>query len=223
MNEVPIKILLVDDHQMVLGGMRMVFRDQQEVTVVGAASNGAEALEKVKEFEPDVVVMDMHLCLESGIEVTRQILQHNQHTKVIVLSADGDVKLVREAIQAGALGYILKDGSPEELKRAIKAVMDNRLYLCPNVAALVMTDYLRTWNGKVDPSIPPVPKCLIRGRERALLKLVADGKRNKDIASILRISLKSVETYRARLMKKLGCSSSNELIRYAIREDLADG
>lgn len=223
MNEVPIKILLVDDHQMVLGGLRMVFRDQQEVTVVGAASNGAEALESVKEFEPDVVVMDMHLCLESGIEVTRQILQHNKHTKVIVLSADADVNLVREAIQAGALGYILKDDGPEELKRAIKAVMDQRLYLCPDVAALVMADYLRTWNGKVDPGIPPVAKCLIRGRERALLKLVAEGKRNKDISSILRISLKSVETYRARLMKKLGCSSSNELIRYAVREGLANG
>ena len=208
---------------MVLGGLRMVFRDQQEVTVVGAASNGAEALESVKEFEPDVVIMDIHLCLESGIEVTRQILQHNKHTKVIVLSADGDVNLVREAIQAGALGYILKDDGPEEFKRAIKAVMDHRLYLCPDVAALVMADYLRTWNGKVDPGIPSAAKCLIRGRERALLKLVAEGKRNKDIATILRISLKSVETYRARLMKKLGCSNSNELIRYAVRENLANG
>lgn len=210
-----VKILLVDDHQMMREGLRLLLKNQQGLTVVGEAANGQAALELARLHAPDLVVMDIHLPGEDGIAVSRRILAEFPQIRIIVLSSDPDLALVHQALQAGISGYITKENSPEELTRAIQAAMDHRSYLCPEVASVVLEDYMKTLVAKPGPAKPQLTE-----RERQLLKLVAGGKRNKEIAEELGTGVKSVETYRSRLMKKLGCGSTADLTRYAIREGI---
>jgi len=211
------RILLVEDHPLFARGLRQVIEEEQGMEVVGAASDSREALALVRSAAPDVVVMDIHLDAEDGLEISRQLLAEFPAKKVVVLSGDASLDVVREALQAGVSAYITKADAPAEVARAIRAVLDHRLYLCPKVADLVASDYLKTMAEKTIPASKP----LLTERENQLLKLVAEGKRNKDIAPLLGIGVKSVETYRGRLMKKLGCASSNELTRYALRHGIA--
>lgn len=209
------KILLVDDHRMMREGVRRMLAEQSGLTVVGEAASRPAALEQVRALSPDVVLMDVHLPGADGIEVSARILAEFPSVKVVALSADTNLATVHRALQAGVSAYITKTGPPEELLRAIREVVDHRVYLCPDVASLVVQDYLRL---VVDKSAPV--KATLSDRERHLLKLVAEGKRNKEIAEALQIGVKSVETYRSRLMHKLNCGSAAELTRYAIREGI---
>jgi DNA-binding NarL/FixJ family response regulator len=216
MNLNEVRILLVDDHAIMREGLRQVLREQEHLTVVGEACNGQSALDQVRALSPDVVVLDLHLGGENGIEVSRRILADFPAVKIVVLSADSNLALVTEALQAGVSAYVVKDNASDELIRAIRSVMDQRTYLCPEVASVVVANYMKALADKTIPASKP----LLSDRERQLLKLVAGGKRNKEIAETLGVGLKSVETYRSRLMKKLGCASPSELTRYAIREGI---
>jgi DNA-binding NarL/FixJ family response regulator len=160
--------------------------------------------------------MDILLSGENGIELSREILAEFPSVKIVALSSESHLKLVHKALQAGISAYVIKASAPEELLRAIAAVMNYRIYLCPEVASEVVTDYMNVMNG----TVIPVSKPNLTNREQGVLKLVAEGKRNKEIAEALEINVKSVETYRSRLMKKLGCASASELTRYAIREGI---
>jgi DNA-binding NarL/FixJ family response regulator len=208
-----VKILLVDDHPMLLGGLRQIVAQQPHLTLVGEASTGALGLKMASELAPDVVVLDVHLPDMNGIEVTRQILATQPFLKIIIFSGDATRALVDEALQAGACAYLLKLSAGAELLQAIDSVMAGKLYPSPEVGAGILEDYRKSRAGEAAPAKP-----VLSERETQLLRLIATGRRNKEIADRMTLSVKSIEAYRSRLMAKLGCASSADLVRYAIRE-----
>lgn len=216
MNAAEIKILLVDDHRLMREGLRALLLAHPNLRVVGEAGGRLTALEQVRATQPDVVVMDVHLPGENGIEIAAQLLAEFPHTKIIILSGDTELATIQNALRNGATGYITKNDPPQEIIHAIQAVIDQRIYLCRDVAAIVAQDYT---HGMLHPPTPTKPA--LSERERLLLRLVAEGKRNKEIAAALAVTTKSVETYRSRLMHKLNCTSAAELTRYALREGIA--
>jgi DNA-binding NarL/FixJ family response regulator len=213
---VDVRLLLVDDHPLLLRGLCQAVAQQPNLILVGEASTGAMALKLAQELTPDLVVMDLHLPDMNGIEATRQILRAQPAIKIVIFSSDTARPMVDAALQAGVCGYLSKSSALEELMRAMALVMEGKLYLSPDVSAGILADYKKTLVDGPEPSKP-----ILSERERQLLRLVAAGRRNKEIADQMAISAKSVETYRSRLMKKLGCSGSAELVRYAIREGIA--
>lgn len=211
-----IRILLVDDHQMMRQGLRQLLAAEPGLVVVVEASNGQSAREQVRMLSPDLVLMDIHLPGESGVEITRQIVTEFPAVKVIALSSDAAVEVVLRALRAGVAGYLVKENGAEELIRAIHTVMDHRLYLSPEVSSAVILKYLESpGREETEPAGADLSE-----RERMLLRLVAAGNRNKEIAAALAVTVKSVETYRLRLQKKLGCAGTAGLVRYAIREGI---
>jgi DNA-binding NarL/FixJ family response regulator len=210
------KLFLVDDHPMLLKGLRQAILEQPSITVVGEATTGADALQRAAELNPDIIVMDIHLPDISGLEVTRKILALLPSAKVLVFSADPNRTMVDEALQAGACGYIWKQSAVDEVLRAIEMVQAGKLYLSPELSTDILKDYRNVLFGAPAPSRP-----LLSERDKLMLRLIAEGRRNKEIAQQLGVSAKSVESYRSRLMKRLGCPSAAELIRYAIREGIA--
>ncbi len=216
MNTQAIKILLVDDHAIVREGLRSLIGKMPGLSVMGEASRGHAALELVRAQQPDLVIMDIHLPDENGLATSRKILAEFPSVKIIVLSADSSMPIVVEALEAGIRGYLMKEKAPQDLQRAIEAVLDQQTYLCPELASLVVKDYLKHVAATTIPSSKPD----LTDRELEILKLVAAGKRSKEIAETLQLSVKTVENHRARLLKKLHCSSTGELIRFACREGI---
>jgi DNA-binding NarL/FixJ family response regulator len=209
------KIFLVDDHAMLRSGVRQAIAQQPDLEIVGEASTAAGALETAPPLAPDLIIMDVHLPDMQGTEATRQILVKLPTAKIVMFSGDSSRSLVDEALEAGASGYICKQGAAEELVRAIEMVMAGRLYLSPELTAAILEDYRKNLVEEEAPA-----GLTLSEREGQLLQLVAEGLRNKEIAVRLSLSPKSIETYRARLMRKLGCGSTAEMVRYAIREKL---
>jgi len=201
---------------MLLNGLRQALSEHSNLTLAGEAVTGTEAINLARELTPDLVVMDIHLPDMNGIEATRQILRVQPTVKVLIFSTDAAHTLVQEALRAGAGGYVLKKGKVEELIHAIDELMRGKLYLSTEVSAGIVDDYQRILIGKAKPPIP-----LLSEREKIMLRLIAEGRRNKEIAANLKLSPKSIETYRARLMKKVGCRNTAELVRYAVREGIA--
>jgi len=200
---------------MVLNGLRQVLSLHSDLTLAGEAATGAEALKLTRELNPDLVVMDIHLPDMNGIAATRQILAAQPAAKIIIYSGDPSRANVDEAIRAGAHGFLFKRGIIAELFEAIDTVMTGKLYLSPEVRLGVVEDYQQRMAGGAGLAT------VLSALEISLLRLVAAGQRNKEIAVQLAVSVKSVEAYRSRLIKKLGCSSSADLIRYAVREGIA--
>jgi DNA-binding NarL/FixJ family response regulator len=210
-----VKLMLVDDHPMLRHGLLRAVAQEPNFTVVAEASTAKQALELAKETTPDVVVMDIHLPDMNGIETTRQMVSVLPAIKVVIFSSDAARARIDEALLAGVRGYLSKCSAVTELIRAIGLVMEGHLYLSPEVSAGVLEDYRKSL------AEPEPIKPFLSEREQQLLRLLAEGRRNKEIANHLACSTKSIEAYRSRLMKKLDCSSSAELVRYAIREGIA--
>lgn len=215
MTSTPLRILLLDDHQMFRAGLRMILERIPGWIVVGEAGNGAAALTLARTEKPDVVVADIHLPGDDGVTIAGGITEMNPAVKIIFLSSDSDIALVRGALDAGGKGYLLKDNAAQDLIRAIEGAVHDGVYLCPEIAAALVKDYRK----RDDPSALDAPVVLSE-RELEVLRYIAEGLRNKEIADELKISQKSVETYRSRLLKKLGYSSTAELVRHAIREGM---
>jgi DNA-binding NarL/FixJ family response regulator len=207
-----VRIVLVDDHRILRDGLRMILQKVPGFAVVGEVGDGRSAMECVRQTAPDLVVMDLQLPDENGIACTQRILAERPGTKILVLSANPDLTRVQESLRAGASGYVLKDEAADELVRAVRTVMDGKVHLSPSAATALVEDLKAAPNNTVAPAAPKLSE-----REMAVLKLVVDGLRNKEIAEQLDVSTKSVETYRARVMSKLGCASTAELVRYALR------
>ena len=201
---------------MLLYGLRQAIAKQPRLTLVGEAASGAAAGKLAAELSPDLIVMDIHLPDMNGIEVTRRILDVVPAAKVVIFSGDANHSVVDEALQAGACGFVWKKTAVAEVIRAIEIVMAGHLYLSPEVSAHILENYRM---GLAETSKPAKP--LLSKREIQLLRLVAEGRRTKEIATQLHLTVKSVEAYRSRLMKKLGCSNAIQLVRYAIREGIA--
>jgi two-component system response regulator NreC len=211
-----ITILLVDDHKILRQGLRTLLAKEIDMQVVAEAEDGRDAVRLVREMSPQVVIMDVGMPDLNGIEATRQILQESPETKVIALSMHSDRRFVTNMIKAGASGYLLKDSAFEELATAIRVVMSRKTYLSHEIAHVVVKDYVQG-GSKDDPSVFSI----LSPREREVLQLMAEGKTNRQIAEMLNVSLKTIETHRQQIMNKLEIHNIVELTKYAIREGLA--
>lgn len=200
---------------MMRDGLRYAIQTQPDMKVVAEAGNGVEALEVVEQHKPDLILMDISMPGANGIEVSLQIRNLYPQIKIIILSGMIDEGYVGQAIKAGLNGYMLKANTPTELISAIRAVMNGHMFLSPEVTCAVMADYKKFLDTK-----PTSAASLLSERELEVLKLVAEGLRTKEIAERLNIGIKTVDTYRARLLTKLNCDSTTELVRYAIRNGI---
>ena len=210
-----LRILLADDHRIMREGLRSLLEKQPDTEVIAEAENGRTTVQMSRRFKPDVVLMDIIMPDLNGIDATRQILAELPDIKVIALSMHADKKFVVEMLGAGASGYLLKDTAFEELGKALHTVVNNRTYLSPKIAGLMAEDYSPSIATK-DSLVAPV----LTSREREVIQLIAEGKTTKQIASLLNVSVKTVETHRKKIMDKLGTNSVAELTKYAIREGL---
>jgi two-component system, NarL family, response regulator NreC len=208
-----IRILLADDHAVVRQGFKMILNAQADMEIVGEAGNGREAVDLVEKLKPDVVVMDVAMPELNGIEATRRVSDVSPHTRVIALSMHKDSVYVREVLRAGARGYLLKDSGAGDLVSAVRAVACGEGYLSPAVSNAVLDDYRRHVTNPID---------LLSSREREVLQMLAEGKTNKEIATILNLSVYTVDAHRGRIMEKLNLHSINELVRFAVRNGLID-
>jgi two-component system, NarL family, response regulator NreC len=209
----PITILLADDHAVVRRGFSHLLANQWDMKVVGEASNGIEAVAMTSELMPDVVVMDVTMPGLNGIEATRRIQEDMPKTRVLALSMHKDAVYVREILRAGAKGYLLKDSSEADFLNAVRAVYNGKGWLSPEVSEAVLDDYRRHVTNPID---------LLSSREREVLQLIAESKTNKEIATLLSLSVYTVEAHRGRIMEKLNLHSTGELVRFAMRNGLID-
>jgi DNA-binding NarL/FixJ family response regulator len=209
-----IRVLIVDDHTLVRDGIKALLALATDIEVVGEAANGMEALEKVKEFAPDVVLMDLAMPIMGGLEATRRIRKEFSGTKVLALTQYDDADYVVPVIEAGAQGFITKMSAFSELATAIQAVYRGESYLSPSAATALVEEFQvkRGAEGEKDPYQQ------LTNREREVLKLLAEGYTAREIADMLVVSPKTVEWYRTSLMEKLNIHNKTDLIKFAIRK-----
>lgn len=213
-----IRLMLVDDHEVVRTGLRMLLESQPDVEIVAEASSGAEALVITASAQPDVIVMDITLPDMSGIEVTRRIKASFPDIAVVALTIHEDEQFFFEMLQAGAMGYIPKRAAPDDLISAIRSAANNEIYIYPTLAKSLVSDYLsRSGEEKETSSLE-----LLTAREKEVLALLAEGYSNQQIAEELVISKHTVARHRENLMRKLELHSRSELVKYAIRKGLID-
>jgi len=213
---VKIRVFLADDHAVLRDSLRMLLEAAPDVTVVGAASNGIETVREVQRLRPDVVVMDIGMPELNGIDATRQIRERCPGTHVVILSVFETSQHIFDALKAGAEGYLLKESAGDQVLKAIEAVCRGQVYFCPKIAKTVVQDYVKR-GGEV-PRKSPLESLSMR--ERQILQLVAEGKSSSEVADIVHLSSKTVETYRSRLMRKLGTNNITDLVKFAILHGL---
>ncbi|MHB0999160.1 MAG: response regulator [Armatimonadota bacterium] len=211
-----IRVVLADDHKLMREGLCGLLEKQKDITVVGLADNGREAIQLVSKHSPDVVIMDISMPELNGIDATRQIVSEYPKVKVIILSMHLDQRLVGESLKAGAIGYVLKDSAFEDLVAAIKTAQYNHPYFSPQISGIVLDGFLSNISQTDNTSM----FTQLSSREREVLQLIAEGKSTKEIAEILNISIKTVEKHRQRIMEKLNINNVAELTKYAVREGL---
>ncbi len=212
-----ITVFLADDHAIIRDGLRLILESQGDITVVGEAANGREAVNKIKELCPDIVIMDIVMPELNGIDATVHISEACPATKVIILSVLDSSEYIFEALKAGAKGYILKESAGEEVVQAIRRVQRGHHYLSQEISEAVVTDYIKRRGYSEDRS----PLKSLSKREREILQLVVEGKSNAEISNILFISPKTVETYRSRIMQKLNIKDIPTLVRFAIKHGIS--
>jgi len=210
-----ITLLLVDDHKIVFESLQSLLDEQPDMRVVGWAENGRDAVTKVKELEPAVVIMDVAMPDLNGIEATRQITTHYPGTKIIALSMHTEKQFVTGILSAGASGYLTKNCSSDELVSAIRNVAANKKYLSPDIAGVVIEESLNRL-----PKTDPSPSSILTMREREVLQLIVEGNTVKQIAERLYLSIKTIHTHRNQIMEKLNMHSTAELTKFALREGL---
>lgn len=210
-----IKVLLVDDHQIMLQGLRALLEKQPDMEVVAEAGEGRTALRLARDLSPDIIILDVAMPDLNGIETARTIVSDMAGTKIIALSMHSDRRFVVEMLKAGASGYLLKDCALEDLVRAIRVVMANQTYLSPEVAGTVVEEYVRK-----SPAGDASAFSILTPREREVLQLLAEGLSTKKVAARLHVSVKTVETHRQHIMEKLSAGSMADLIKYAVREGI---
>ena len=215
-----IRLLLVDDHEVVRTGLRMLLENQIDMAIVAEAGSGQEALEVVEECDPDLVVMDLTLPDISGIEVTRRIKQRHPDLAVVALTIHEDEQHFFEMLQAGASGYVPKRAAPEDLLSAIRAAHAGQIYIYPSLTRALVSDYLERARSHSDQEQVDSEMGALTAREQEVLELLAEGYSNDEIAERLVISRHTVARHRENLMRKLGLHSRSELVKFAIRQGI---
>jgi two-component system, NarL family, response regulator NreC len=210
------RILLADDHGVVRKGLRFLLESEPDLEVVGEAADGCQAVEMAAELEPNVIVMDIGMPRLNGIDATTQIVRAHPHTAVVILSVHSDETYLVRTLSAGAKGYLLKDSAEEDLVRAIRSVSEGKPFFSPAIAKTLLDDYVRMLQQSgVSDSYE-----LLTDREKQVLQLLAQGKTNKDVATLLELSPYTVETHRTRIMQKLNLHNTAEIVLYAVRKKL---
>jgi DNA-binding NarL/FixJ family response regulator len=212
----PIKVLIADDHTIIRDGLKLILESQSDIKVTAEADDGLAAIDKARKMQPDVIIMDIAMPNMNGIEATHRIKEENPDVRVVILSMHSTAEDIFRAMQAGALGYLLKESAGTEVVDAVRAVFKGRRYLSRKVDDILIDSYIfdHQWQSTKSPLES------LSSREREVLQLVAEGKSSNDIASLLYLSVKTVETYRSRLMQKLGMKDKSDLIKFAIRTKL---
>jgi two-component system response regulator NreC len=205
-----IRVLIVDDHAVLRAGLRALLNLQPDMEVVGEAAEGLEALEKVERLEPDVVLMDITLPGMEGLEVTKKLKKTHPNVKVLILTMHEDRRYFYSALKAGASGYVVKRAADTELIDAIRAAHRGDVFLHPSMARIVAEDYVE--QGATEKGLSD--------REREVLRLIAEGRTYKEMADLMAVSVKTIESYRERIKEKLGLNTRAELVRYALEKGL---
>jgi RNA polymerase sigma factor (sigma-70 family) len=214
MNE--IRILIADDHGIVRTGLRSLLEREPDMVVVGEAADGREAVRFAAETDPCVIVMDITMPHLNGIDATSQILRRSPRTRVIILSMYSDEAFLIRGLTAGIRGYLMKDSAELDLVRAVRAVAEGKCFFSPMIAQMLAEDYTRSLQEK---SLHDSYDSLT-DREKEILQMLAEGKSNKEVATILGLSSYTVDTHRARIMQKLNLHNTAELVLYAVRKNI---
>jgi RNA polymerase sigma factor (sigma-70 family) len=212
----PIRILVADDHGVVRKGLRLQLEQHADFAVVGEAVDGREAVRLAEELKPDVVIMDIAMPNLNGIEAAGQIAKKRPSTGVVILSMHSDETYLVRALTAGAKGYLLKDNADADLARAVRAVAQGKPFFSPAIAETLLEDYLRQLQQRgLQDSYD-----LLTDREKEVLQLLAEGRSNKEVATLLNLSPYTVETHRTRIMQKLNLHSTADIVLYAVRKKI---
>jgi DNA-binding NarL/FixJ family response regulator len=213
----PVRLLIADDHEVVRRGLRALLQEQSGWQVVAEATNGSDAVAKADEFLPDVAILDITMPSLNGLDAAKRISKLRHDTKILILTMHESDRLIQSALDAGASGYLNKTDAGRNLVMAVKALLSNRTFFTPNVAQR-LTDGL-LGNGR---KTPATRRSELTGREREIVQLLAEGKGSKEMATLLGLSVKTVETHRSNILRKLNCHSVTALVRYAVHNHLIE-
>ncbi|MAT59041.1 MAG: DNA-binding response regulator [Ignavibacteriae bacterium] len=220
-NSTKIKVFLADDHNLIRAGIKSLISEFSGIEVIGEAEDGREAIDKIIELKPDIVLLDIKMKELNGLEVTARLNKEYPDVLIIILSMHSNEEYVVQALKAGASGYLLKDSLPSELEIAIKSVMKGKTYLSPTVSQKLVTDYLkRVSDADADTEKDLGVFDLLTARQREVLQLIAEGNSTKEIADKLHVSIKTIETHRAQIMERLQIFNLQGLVKYAIKTGL---
>jgi len=219
------RILVADDHEIVRRGLKALLEAQPEWEVVAEAVTGREAVEEAKQTTPDVAILDVGMPDLNGLEATRQVLKALPSTEVLILTMHENEQIVREVLDAGARGYVLKSDAGRDLVAAVEALCQHRTFFSSKVSDMLLNSYLRHADRSADSGLAVAtesPRSRLTAREREIVQLLAEGKSNKEVAAALNISIKTAETHRTNIMNKLDLRSITELVRYAVRNNIVE-
>ena len=214
-----VQILLADDHEIVRRGLRTLLEAHPGLEVVGEASNGRRAVEMAKQLKPELVVLDISMPELNGLEAARRILKMAPKTEILILTMHDSEQVVREVLEAGARGYVLKSDAGRDLVAAVESLSQHKPFFTSHVSEMVLEGYLKGRGAREESGTPDWP---LTAREREIVQLLVEGKSNKEVAGAMRISVKTVETHRANIMRKLNLHSLGDLVRYAIRNGIIE-
>jgi DNA-binding NarL/FixJ family response regulator len=213
-----LRILIADDHEVVRRGLCALLQSHEGWEICGDAKDGREAVEMAQQLKPDVVILDVGMPNLNGLAATRQLLQQNPQQKVIVLTITDSDQVIREALDAGARGFVLKSDAARDLVSAVEALQRNRMFFTPRVNDMVLAGFLDKGHKPSDREAPRLPT--LTPREREVIQLLAEGKSSKEVASLLNLSTKTAETHRSNIMRKLDIHSIRDLVVYAVKNDI---
>ncbi|HTA23285.1 MAG TPA: response regulator transcription factor [Terriglobales bacterium] len=213
-----LRILIADDHEVVRRGLSTLLQTHEGWEICGEAKDGREAVEMSRQLKPDVVILDVGMPNLNGLAATRQLTQHNPGQKVIVLTITDSDEVIREALDAGARGFVLKSDAARDLVSAVEALQRNRMFFTPRVNDMVLAGFLDKGHNGTRGDSPKVPQ--LTPREREVVQLLAEGKSSKEVASALNLSTKTAETHRSNIMRKLGFHSIRDIVVYAIKNNI---
>jgi len=212
-----VRILIADDHELIRRGLVSALADRPEWSIVAEAADGRQACEMAAQLTPDIAVLDLTMPELNGLDVTRQLRVSTPKTRILIVTAHESEQLIRDVLDAGAMGYVLKSDAGRVLVQAIEALLDERPFFTSKVARFVLEGYLRSGEDSMTQAA-----VALSPRERHIVQLLAEGNNNKEVARALQLSVKTVETHRSNIMRKMEFGSLADLVRYAIRNKIVD-